>query len=64
VESIVRDIVFMMIGMGAGMLTFPFMMKRVKEWKTDRKVERMLREIDLSSRQGMHHPAVQGQETQ
>ncbi|MFQ5940111.1 MAG: hypothetical protein ACE5KA_00210 [Nitrososphaerales archaeon] len=50
-EGIVRDIVFMMIGMGAGMAASPFMMKRIKDWRTRRKVDSLLREIDQSKKE-------------
>lgn len=50
-EGMARDILFMMIGMGAGMVTGPFMMKKVMRWRTGRKVDRMLREMARSNKE-------------
>jgi len=43
-------LVNMLMGMGAGMATSPFMMKKIKHWRTKRKVSRMLDEIAKSKR--------------
>lgn len=50
-EGIARDIVFMMIGMGAGMAASPFMMKRIKQWRISRNVDRLLRDIERSKKE-------------
>jgi len=47
----VMPIVDMMIGMGAGMAAEPFMMKRIKRWRTRRKVNKMLNEIAKNKRE-------------
>ena len=41
----IMPIVDMLIGMGAGMAAGPFMMKRIRRWRTRRKVNSMLNEI-------------------
>jgi len=51
VEEMVGYIVFMMIGMGAGMAACPFMMKGIKQWRVNRKVSRILREIEQSKKE-------------
>ncbi len=51
VEEMVRNIVFMMIGMGAGMAACPFMMKGIKQWRVNRKVNRILHEIEQSKKE-------------
>ena len=43
-------LVNMLMGMGAGMATSPFMMKKIKQWRIKRKVSRMLAEIAKSKR--------------
>ncbi len=45
VISIVDMMIGMGAGMGAGMAAEPFMMKRIKQWRTRRKVNKMLNEI-------------------
>jgi hypothetical protein len=51
VEEMVGYIVFMMIGMGAGMAACPFMMRGIKQWRVNRKVSRILREIEQSKKE-------------
>lgn len=47
----IMPIVDMLIGMGAGMAAGPFMTKRIKRWRTRRKVSKMLNEIARNKRE-------------
>ncbi len=51
VISIVDLMIGMGAGMGAGMAAEPFMMKRIKQWRTRKKVNKMLNEIAKTKRE-------------